>query len=101
MKKDYYRNPKADQSKKDFYGERKSRIRLFPILIVVVVLALTVAVVMSWPRWEGKPPVVLLKKDFKALGRNPQISITVQDSGSGLKQFSATLTQKNQDCSFG
>ena len=96
MKKDYYRHPKMDQSKKDFYGERKSRIRLLPILIVLVALALIVALVMSWSRWEGKPPVVLLEKDFKALGRNSQLSVTVHDPGSGLKQFSVTLTQKNQ-----
>src|SRR5262245_28217598 len=95
MKKDYYRSDKATQ-KKDFYGERKSKIRLLPILIILVLLAVIIALIMSWRRWEGKPPVVRLDKDFKALGRKPEISVTVQDPGSGLKIVSVTLTQKNQ-----
>ncbi|HSE41568.1 MAG TPA: M23 family metallopeptidase, partial [Acidobacteriota bacterium] len=93
MKKDFYR---SDKTKKDFYGERKSRIKLLPILIILVLLAVITAIILSWKRWEGKPPVVQLDKDFKALGRNPHVAVTVQDSGSGLKKFSVTLTQKNQ-----
>jgi murein DD-endopeptidase MepM/ murein hydrolase activator NlpD len=96
MKKDYYRSDKSNQTSKGFYGERKSRIRLLPILIIFVFLAFIVLIVMSWARWEGKPPEVRLNKDFKTLGRKPEISITVQDSGSGLKNFSVKLVQKNQ-----
>ncbi|MCI0618849.1 hypothetical protein L0244_38235, partial [bacterium] len=95
MKKDFYRSDKANTSK-GFYGESKRRINLIPILLILVVLALLTAIILSWPRWEGKPPEVRLNKDFKTLGRKPEISITVQDSGSGLKNFSVTLTQKNQ-----
>jgi murein DD-endopeptidase MepM/ murein hydrolase activator NlpD len=96
MKKDYYRADKANQAK-GFYGERKSRISLLPILIVLVLLAFITLIILSWPRWEGKPPIVKLDKDFKALGRKPQISVSVQDAGSGLKKLSITLSQKGQN----
>ena len=96
MKKDFYRGDKANQTSKGFYGERKSRIKLLPILIISVFLAFIAVIVLSWPRWEGKPPLVKLDKDFKALGRKPQVSVTVQDPGSGLKKLSITLAQKNQ-----
>src|SRR5262245_52417837 len=96
MKKDFYRSDKANQTSKGFYGERKTRINLIPILLILIVVVLLVAIIMSWSRWEGKPPAVQFDKDFKALGRKPQISVSVQDLGSGLKKFSVTLTQKNQ-----
>lgn len=100
MKKGFYRSRSAGQMKKDFYGERKSRIRLLPILLVFVLLLLIAGIVVTWPRWEGKPPVVQLDKDLTALGRNPEVSIAVQDAGSGLKKFSVTLKQKNQAVSL-
>ncbi|HEY7162449.1 MAG TPA: hypothetical protein VH815_14380, partial [Acidobacteriota bacterium] len=96
MKKDYYRSDKANQTSKGFYGERKSRINLLPILLVLILLAFIATIILSWARWEGKPPIVKLNKDFKALGRKPEISLTVQDPGSGLKKLSVTLAQKNQ-----
>ena len=96
MKKDYYRSDKANQTSKGFYGERKSSIHLLPILLVLIFLAFIATIILSWARWEGKPPIVKLDKDFKALGRKPEISLTVQDPGSGLKKLSVTLTQKNQ-----
>ncbi|MCI0415691.1 M23 family metallopeptidase [bacterium] len=82
--------------KNKMYREHKSRLKLFPILLIIVIFFVIVCVVMSWKRWEGESPSVRLNREFKALGRNPSLSLVVQDSRSGLKEISVTLKQKDQ-----
>jgi len=82
--------------KEDIYGERKVRIPWFRVLLIIVLLSLVGAVVASWKRWESDPPQVGLDRDFKALGRNPAVSVTVQDPGCGLKRVSVILKQNGQ-----
>lgn len=81
---------------KDGYGERRKTIRWAPILLIVAILFLVAVVFLSWKRWEGDPPVVRFDQEFKALNRNPAVSLLVQDTGSGIKKISVTLKQKGQ-----
>ena len=81
---------------KDAYTERKSKIRVLPIVLLLVVILLVAAIFISWKRWEGKDPVVRLNPELKTLGRNPAIALFVQDEGSGLKNLTVTLKQRDQ-----
>lgn len=82
--------------RRDYQGRRLTPIPWIRIFLVFIVLLLVAGIVMSRKRWEGTPPVLHLNKDFKALGRNPAVTLLVQDTGSGLKQVTVTLTQKGQ-----
>src|SRR5688500_10035828 len=81
---------------KDTYTERKSRIKVLPILLLIVILLFVAGIFLSWNRWERKAPVVRMNQELKALGRNPSISLFVQDQESGLKRLTVTLKQKDQ-----
>lgn len=81
---------------KNFDRENRSRLRPLAILLILVIILFVAAIVVGWKRWEGKDPAVRFSRDFKALGRNPDLSLTVEDQGSGLKDISVTLKQKDQ-----
>jgi murein DD-endopeptidase MepM/ murein hydrolase activator NlpD len=81
---------------KDGYGERRKGIRWAPILVTLFLLLLVAGIFLTWKRWERQPPVVRFNEEFKALNRNPTVSIVVQDQGSGLKSVRAILKQKDQ-----
>jgi murein DD-endopeptidase MepM/ murein hydrolase activator NlpD len=46
---------------------------------------------------EKQPPSLALGREFKALGRSPAVNLTVSDLGTGLKQVTIHLKQKDQD----
>lgn len=66
------------------------------VLAILVLLSVVLFLVFSLGRWEGQAPVVRFDKDFKFLGRNPSLALTIEDAGSGLKRFSVALKQKDQ-----
>jgi len=72
-------------------------MRLISILLIVVLVIATTAFGLSYKRWEGQAPTIQLDRDFKVLGRTPSLKLTVIDSGSGLKEVTIRLKQKDQD----
>jgi len=71
-------------------------IGILVFLAVLFCLFLFGSLVLSWKRWEGQPPMARFDKDFKALGRNPSLSLVVEDQGTGLRSVSVALKQKEQ-----
>jgi murein DD-endopeptidase MepM/ murein hydrolase activator NlpD len=70
--------------------------------ILVVMLGLVLVILLAsfgrtYKRWEGGAPEITLDRDFKALGRNAPLTLTIQDSGVGLKQVTIRLKQKEQE----
>ena len=86
---------KYDHSSRDFDQSGRGRW-LLVLLITIIILSFLAVIIGSWKRWEGKPPVVSLNRDFKALGRNPVVSVLVQDPDTGLKRVTINLKQKDQ-----
>src|SRR5262245_19348446 len=82
--------------KKDFDTDRQSRFGPFFTLVIIVFILFIAAIVVSWKRWEGQAPQVRFNRDFKSLGRKPDLSMNVVDPGSGLKSLLVTLKQKDQ-----
>jgi murein DD-endopeptidase MepM/ murein hydrolase activator NlpD len=62
---------------------------------VLVGLLTTFAAACS--RMEGQAPTAAFNREFKALGRTPSLSLTVQDAGTGLRNVTIRLKQKDQD----
>ena len=60
--------------------------KLIGILLVLALVAAVGFLATNYQRLEGQGPAITLDRDFKALGRNPALQLTVEDSGSGLKQ---------------
>jgi murein DD-endopeptidase MepM/ murein hydrolase activator NlpD len=78
------------------YRERKKRINWIPVLLILFLILLIGGIVVSWKRLEGSSPDVRFSSELKSLGRNPALTMEVQDAGSGIKNISATLKQKDQ-----
>lgn len=72
-------------------------MRLVSVFLVLLLLIVGVLYGISYKRWEGQPPTIQLDHDFKALGRAPSLNVTVQDEGTGLKNVSIRLKQRDQD----
>src|SRR5207247_7648268 len=66
------------------------------VLLMFIFLILLSSVFLTWKRWEGQSPTLRFDRDFKALGRNPSLSLVIEDLGCGLKNISVTLKQKDQ-----
>jgi hypothetical protein len=81
--------------KRNFETER-GRFGPFVFLLILIIILFIGAIVVSWKRWEGQSPEVRFNRDFKSLGRKPDLSLTVVDPGSGLKSLSVALKQKDQ-----
>src|SRR5262245_6894332 len=75
----------------------KSRARILLILLILVLISMVGCIIVSRKRWESTPPIAKLDREFKALGRNPAVSLTVQDPGSGLQRLSVVLKQSGKD----
>ena len=69
-------------------------MKLFSILILAGLLAFFG---FTHRRWEGAAPTVAFDHDFKALGRNAPLKLTVQDAGTGLKHVTIRLKQKDKE----
>jgi murein DD-endopeptidase MepM/ murein hydrolase activator NlpD len=70
------------------------------VLLILVIFIFAGAIIASWSRWEGRSPTVGFNRDFKSLGRNPSLSVSMQDPGSGIKSVSVILKQKDQNVSL-
>ncbi len=75
---------------------RRSKLPLLIIVFVLLVAATAAAVYVLGPRFESAAPQITLSTDAEALGVAP-LDITVRDTGTGLKSFSAVLTQGGTD----
>lgn len=84
------------QDYKNGYGEKRKGIRWLPVLLILVISLFVAGIFLTWKRWERQAPIVRFTEEFKALNRNPAVSIIVQDPGSGLKHVQVTLKQKDQ-----
>lgn len=63
-----------------------------------MIFAAVLAVVgVTYKRWEGQPPKITFDKAFSSLGREPALQVKVEDAGTGLKQVSIHLKQKDKD----
>src|SRR5262249_43120171 len=67
------------------------------VLVGLFMTAVLVTGFLTYKRWEGQPPQIAFDRDFKALGRTPSFSVTVNDAGTGLKHVAIHLKQKDQD----
>jgi len=72
-------------------------MRVLVVLVVVVLTGLLVVSGLAYRRLEGTPPEIRLDRDFKALGRSPDLKLSVRDAGTGLKRVTIRLNQKDQD----
>jgi murein DD-endopeptidase MepM/ murein hydrolase activator NlpD len=66
-------------------------------LIGFILVLILITVGVTYKRWEGEAPAVAFNRDFKALGRTPDVGITVGDAGAGLKHVTIRLKQKDQE----
>jgi murein DD-endopeptidase MepM/ murein hydrolase activator NlpD len=71
---------------------RRSKLPLVIALIAVVGAMLAGGAVYLWPRLESAPPTIVLSPDVDVVGTGP-IELRLADQGTGLKEFSATLSQ--------
>src|SRR4051812_16618066 len=67
------------------------------ILVVVILVVLFAFLGLTYKRWEGQPPQIAFDRDFKSLGKSPPLGLTVKDEGTGLKQVTIRLKQKDTD----
>ena len=70
-----------------------SREKMWVRIAIVVVVAVLLLVGFSYRRLEGQAPSIAFDRDFDALGRGAALELTVEDSGTGLKQISVVFTQ--------
>src|SRR5574342_55622 len=75
-------------------SSRLSGLGVLAIILLVVVVGLAA---YTFKRWEGQPPQVTFDRDFKALGKNPAVSVSVADAGTGLDRVVVRLKQKDQE----
>lgn len=67
------------------------------VAFVLVALLLLAGVGLTYNRWEGQPPQITFDKTFTSLGRTPAVQVKVEDAGTGLRQLSIHLKQKDKD----
>jgi murein DD-endopeptidase MepM/ murein hydrolase activator NlpD len=67
------------------------------ILAVLILVALTAGIGLTYSRWEFTPPAIAFDRDFNALGRNPALAVNVADASNPLKHVTIKLTQKDQE----
>src|SRR3954468_22872986 len=69
-------------------------MKILAILILIIVVAFFV---YTHKRWEGAAPTVAFDHDYKALGRDAPLKVTVQDAGTGLKHVTIRFKQKDKE----
>src|SRR5262245_4511065 len=72
-------------------------VPMLGVLLALIIVVLLTFSGLTYKRWEGQPPSIALDHEFKAVGRNPSLNLTVEDAGTGLKQVTIRLKQKDQD----
>ena len=63
------------------------------ILIIVTIVIVIGLVAWTYRRWEGQPPEVKFDRDVNALGKDPALSVSISDTGSGLDRVTIRLKQ--------
>src|SRR5215831_642968 len=79
------------------YPRPRRRIPVLAIIIVLLLAAAVTALARNYKRWESQSPEVMFDRDFRALGRTPNLKMTVHDPGMGLRHVTIRLKQKDQD----
>ncbi len=74
-----------------------SREALLMRLAIAAIAAVVLLVGLSLPRLEGQGPIVAFDRDFQALGRTPSLELSIEDSGTGLKQVRIVLRQEDDE----
>ncbi|HEX4997060.1 MAG TPA: M23 family metallopeptidase [Terriglobia bacterium] len=79
--------------------DRRSRGALTStgIAVGLVLLILIGALVLTYRRWEGTPPIVTFDHEFKYLGRQPALTMTAEDTGTGLKHVQIILKHQDEE----
>jgi murein DD-endopeptidase MepM/ murein hydrolase activator NlpD len=72
-------------------------VKILLVLVVLVLAGLLVFVGVTYNRWESQPPQITFDKAFTSLGRTPALQVKVEDAGTGLRQVSIHLKQKEKD----
>lgn len=78
-------------------GRPARRISSLGILTIVLVIAVIGYVGWTFKRWEGQAPEVKFDREFKYLGRNPVVNLSVTDAGSGLDRVTVRMKQKDKE----
>lgn len=78
------------------FRRAEGAVGLLPVLLILAVLLSVGFLVASFQRWEGQAPTIRFDREFRSLGWNANLSLTVEDAGSGLSRLSASLKQKDQ-----
>ncbi len=67
------------------------------MLVLLLLAAVLAAFALTYKRWEGGTPAITMDRDFKALGREPSLNLTIRDDGAGLKHVVIRLRQKDEE----
>jgi murein DD-endopeptidase MepM/ murein hydrolase activator NlpD len=79
------------------YPPRDRSASIFGVLALLLLGLIAAGIGLTYKRWEKAPPEIALSQDIKAMGRDPKLSATVTDSGTGLRHVTIRIKQKDQD----
>jgi murein DD-endopeptidase MepM/ murein hydrolase activator NlpD len=81
---------------RDQFGpsSRLSGIGVLAIILIVIIVGL---VAWTFKRWEGQAPQITMDRELKAVGKNPELNVSVADMGSGLDHVTVRLKQKDSE----
>ena len=71
-------------------------ISILGFILSFMVILILLYFLITYKRWEGKPPEIQLDRSFNSLGRNPALNLRIEDQGNGLNHVSVVLKQKDQ-----
>ena len=67
------------------------------VLLIVLAVIGVAFFGFTYRQWEGYAPDVEFDRDFKALGRDAALKLTIHDRGTGVNNVTIRLKQNNQD----
>jgi len=70
---------------------------MLKFVTVLFLAGIVAAVALTYKRWEGQPPQVMLSSDTKAWSRAPVMTADIQDAGTGLRHVTIRFKQSDQD----
>ena len=67
-------------------------------ILTIVILGVAIGLIgLSFKRLEAQPPEVKFDREFKYLGKNPVLNLSVSDAGSGLDRVTVRVKQKEKE----
>jgi murein DD-endopeptidase MepM/ murein hydrolase activator NlpD len=83
----------------NYLGGRPAARRISALgILTILLLGTAIGLIgLNLKRWEATAPEVTFDRDFKYLGRNPVLNMSVSDAGSGLDRVTVRLKQKDKD----